>query len=98
MSVDLNTLALLGIAAFQAVAAFFTWRTHETTKITRGVAMETQAIAKQTEVNSNSKMDLLLAANSKAEYASGHEDARLEAEAKAGVLAQGVTQGRDALK
>ena len=90
MIIDPNTAALVAIAAFQMVGAFFTWRTHETTKDTNKVASETKAIALVTEKNTNSLTTALVAATKEAAHSAGHEEGRLQAEATASAVAEGV--------
>jgi hypothetical protein len=80
-NLDLNTVALLVIAGLNVLTAIVTWRTNLTAK-------ETRQIAQQTEHNTNSLSEQLVAATGKAAYAAGREEMRGEAEDKAAAVAQ----------
>ena len=90
MSIDTNTVGLVVIAGFQMVTAFFTWRTHATTLRTGQVVDETKAIAVTTLHNTNGLTAKLVTATADAAHLAGHEEGRLQAEAVASAVAEGV--------
>lgn len=71
MNIDINTMALLGIAAFNALTAFLAWRTHKST------VSQSNTIA-LLEKNTNSIKDALVASTAKASRAEGVTAGRLE--------------------
>jgi hypothetical protein len=79
--IDLNTLALLGIAGLNAFTAWVAWQTRDLTK--------------KTETNTNSMREQLVTATGLAAHAAGLEEGRVEGKATAATLAKGVKQGRD---
>jgi len=82
MSVDANTVVLFLIALANAFTAYMVQRTHK-------VAVQTQEYSLQTEKNTNSMKDALVAATDKASFAAGKDEARGEGERKAAALAEG---------
>ena len=71
MNIDPNTMALLGIAAFNALTAFLAWQTHKTS-LKQGVDIA------MLEKNTNSIKDALVASTAKASRAEGVTAGRLE--------------------
>ena len=70
-SMDNNTLALLGVAAFNAVTAYLTWRTHN-------IALKQTDTIQLLEKNTNSIKDALVASTAKASRAEGVAAGRME--------------------
>lgn len=85
MSIEPNTLALLGIAALQCITAVLAFWTHN-------VAKETKSISLKTEQNTNSMKDALVKATGEAAHAAGVEQARAAAAVIAEALATEVAK------
>ena len=79
---DKHDIALVLIAALNALTAYLALRTRQSQK-----AAET--VITKLEKNTNSIKDALVASTAKASYAEGSEVARKEAEAKADALLNG---------
>lgn len=74
-----QSLILFGIAALNCFTAIVTWQTNR--------------LAKQVEVATNSMKDALVAKTAEASHAAGKEEGRVEGEVRAALVAEGVKQG-----
>lgn len=88
MLIEPNTVALIAVALINAYVAY-------QAKKTRSLASETKNIAEQTEKNTNSMKDALVASTKLASHAEGKEEGRIEGEAKAATLAEGIKVGSE---
>ena len=95
MNIDPN-IVLAVIAVSQLGTALLAYLTRRDAAATKVAAAATQVAAEQTEKNTNSMKDALVLATKQAAHAAGHEEARLEGEATAATLAQGMAAGQAA--
>ncbi len=81
----MDTWIVFAIAIINAFTAWMTWRTHQT-------SVETQSIAKQTELNTNSLAIKLNEQTALASHAAGREEMRVEADKTAADLVKSLSE------
>lgn len=92
-NMDINSLILLGIALFNALAAFLAYKTKIIADQTHVIATQSAADIHKVELATNSMKDALVAATAKENFQAGKEAGTRREEERAVTLAQGRLEG-----
>lgn len=87
--VDMNLVIQMITAVAVAYAAYAAHHAQHNSKVAKDTALKSQENIQKIEIATNSMKDALIVSTAKEQFAAGRDQARLEGEAKAAILAEG---------